>query len=270
MNCSKDIKNSVNYFIRKISKLNHCNLKFFYNNLSTLTINEYIENSIFSPNTSNYNLKKNKIKLINKSDLYHELFHVASSYYNPYINSIAKSGFYFNGVGDGINEGYTELLVRRYFKKDKDSYPIESKIAYNLELIVGEMKMEKLYFKADFDGLINELSKYMNKDKVIYYIKIIDLISMNIDYNHKEQKYKDELIENIKDVNLFLLNCYTNKLILDYQNKLIDKKTMFIKLKKYVKGLKYVYSPYNVKYYILEDDTILKQFNNFETKVLHI
>ena len=55
--------------------------------------------------------------------IYHELFHMASSY-------IAKkkviSGFQHDKLYEGINEGYTQLLTNRYFKEDLEAYGIET------------------------------------------------------------------------------------------------------------------------------------------------
>ena len=121
-----------------------------------------------------YDVRKNEIKLYDgcETDLYHELMHMASSRYedgnryegfatNCYEN--ANSEY----IGYGLNEGYTELLTRRYFdiKDDEsdvsDGYDYLVYLARLIEIIVGEEKMQHFYFKADLPGLISELSKYV-------------------------------------------------------------------------------------------------------------
>lgn len=84
--------------------------------------------------------------------------------------------------GKGLNEGYTELINQRYFARTiadgsgaKISYPREQVLAYGIEMLVGREKMEELFFNADLDGLIAEMSKYMPTQEANILINIFDL-----------------------------------------------------------------------------------------------
>ena len=71
-----------------------------------------------------------------EKNIYHELFHMASS---KFINKFKiYCGFRQNNIGRAINEGYTELLTYRYFSLDNSSsytYEYLKIIVENLENI---------------------------------------------------------------------------------------------------------------------------------------
>ena len=106
-------------------------LTILINNINTLKIHcksFKILNLIFNTNyAGEYDTITNTININDeeiKKDIFHELLHMASSFYK---NGVVFSGFSqlrFSSIGDGLNEGYTELLCRRYFVKDEveDSY----------------------------------------------------------------------------------------------------------------------------------------------------
>ena len=78
-------------------------------------------------------------------------------------DGIIYSGLSEQNIGIGLNEGYTELLAKRYFdKSNNNGYIFETQIAKLLELIIGQEKMESYYFNANLYGLIEELRKYNN------------------------------------------------------------------------------------------------------------
>ena len=67
-----------------------------------------------------YNARNNKISFVNgvnSNTIFHELFHMASSYLDK-ENKILYGGFYQSSkglnIGRGLDEGYTELLANRY------------------------------------------------------------------------------------------------------------------------------------------------------------
>lgn len=108
----------------------------------------------------------------------HELMHAASSYN---YNGQKGCGFRQNNIGKAINEGYTELLVQRYFCRDIPVSSLYTSLNFNdiaemVELIIGRKKMQELYFQADLKGLISELSKYQEEDKVKQFILDLDTI----------------------------------------------------------------------------------------------
>jgi len=235
-------------------KLNHCNLNYFYKNIKKLVI----KRTLFSKN-SGYDIKLNILRLSYYEDFEHELFHMASSY----CKDNYYSGFSVNLFGNGLNEGYTQVLCNRYFKKDILSYPFETSIALNIEKIIGRKKMEKLYFEVNQDLFINELSGYINQDIVIYVIKLIDILSNNVSY---KKEVNHSLIEILKEININLLEIYINKLIIDFKNKTITEKQLYIKIKRFAKGLKFVIDPQNKKISILDEETINSKVKLF-TKV---
>ena len=115
--------------------------------------------------------------------IYHELLHAVTSYHHKTKN---YSGFkQLNTktkkvIGKFLNEGYTELLTQKLFgPNDNGGYPYEEKVAEIIELIIDQDKMQKLYFNINLEGLINELAKYNNVNKVKQFILNIDTIDGN-------------------------------------------------------------------------------------------
>lgn len=100
--------------------------------------------------------------------IFHELLHMSSAYlgknknaigFQQYVHMTANTEHY----GHSLNEGYTELLTKRYFNRRGNDrveyYDEEQKIALKIEKIVGREKMIELYFKADLYGVVEELDK---------------------------------------------------------------------------------------------------------------
>lgn len=161
-------------------------LTYFYNNVRTLRVfpdyfllkKDYKYGDIlgFYMAAGNYiAYKKDLVEQI----IYHELFHMASSVYEY---SYIHSGFSHTNldtkdrIGKGLNEGYTELLSNRYFSLENapSSYYLESVLAKGVELLIGKEKMESLYLTSNLNGLIDELAKYSDKEKVEVFLSGID------------------------------------------------------------------------------------------------
>lgn len=108
--------------------------------------------------------------------VFHELLHLSTL-----DNKKGICGFrHKNKVGIALNEGYTELLVKRYFYKDKfDSYVFEILLVEVLEKIVDKENMEKYYFKMSLPALINDLEQYESNENIINFIKKIDMLLEN-------------------------------------------------------------------------------------------
>lgn len=147
--------------------------------------------------------------------IYHELFHMAST--NRMITDYVQTGFMAAKdnmrTGDGLNEGYTDLLAHRYFEMAgfKIAYILECQYAKMLEKIVGREKMENYYISSDPAGLIKELEKYDSHDNIIDFIKLLDVIN-----NPKDSS--DVRIGKINEVTKTLILWYTRKLFLEGEN----------------------------------------------------
>lgn len=240
-------------------RLPHCNLKAFYNNLKTLVIEETdkIDTKKGQVRESGvYLSKKNKIKIYppnikcGTTDQYdeklaqvvtHELLHLSSTYKK---GPIVLCGFSQTidrriSTGHGLNEGYTEVINSRYFcsKKRKIAYPLQYVIALGIEEIIGREKMEQLYFNADLNGLVAELSNYVELKSIHKLLKIIDQCHKydGVNKNKYEEKATEARviianIQRVKDQNLF------------YEGKITEEEYNFRSFKSYcyVKGHKFI------------------------------
>ena len=208
-------------------KLSHCNQSGFYNNLENVRIREKqkVSNIKVDLKTSgDYCSLKNRINLYlknialrkgNYNDqledvLSHELLHMATSYTKGKITLSGFSQIIGGKISAccGLNEGYTELLNKRYFskcKKDRGSYPEQQFIALGIEEIVGREKMESLYFDADLEGLVKELSQYASIEEIHELLGTIEDCHQNDGKNDFDYKEKAAIarvmIANIKNRN---------------------------------------------------------------------
>ena len=241
----------------------------FYNNLNELTIknNKLI---VLIGAGGCYAPLNNSITISDFDAIYHELFHMASRLYSKsdgvsYVGfkqrSTKLSKITYNGIGTGLNEGYTEVLTHRYFRsKTYSSYEFETDIARKLEMIIGSDKMTDLYLKGDLSGLINELKKYMPEDEIIKFITRIDLI------NEYEIEHKSIIVrESIFDIYEFLLKANALKLKMQYDEGLIDISTFKTLSNDYLDSFKTVVYLPSIKYELrnIEEmyNIILKDIN---------
>lgn len=199
------------------------NLINFYNNLDSLKTDEKnFKKKKFSKSVTagTYNPKKNEID-ISKSKrehtIFHELFHMASS---TYKNKIRYSGFSQTkflpvpfSIGNGLTEGYTEVITQRYFGPNycqSDAYEYETFIAGRVEDIVGQEKMEELYLNADLLGLINELKKYNNEKKIMKFISSTDFLLDRFERPKFGVTEKTKIKKSFNFINRFLIESYSN------------------------------------------------------------
>ncbi|MBQ8131376.1 MAG: hypothetical protein IJ193_02675 [Bacilli bacterium] len=170
-----------------------------------------------------YDIKDNSIYLVkdNPSAIFHELFHMSSSRVEgDYCFSGFSVGhhelFHRYKVGNGLDEGYTELLTKRYFEeelpkeKNYGTYMYEVFAAGKIEKIIGKEKMEELYLNSDINGLLDELEKYTSKEKTRKTIQKLDFVSR---YLHErttflEKKYVQKAMDY---VNEYLIDTYLRK-----------------------------------------------------------
>lgn len=201
------------------------NFTLLINNVSTLTF-EKKDYSKSKKVASVYYILDNKISLDKKrymKTIWHELFHISSSFYDK-TKKIIYSGFAQHisvneFIGEGINEGYTQYLTEKYFGDKEDiliSYCYLTKIAECTEMIVGSKKMESLYFSANLNGLIKELEKYSSLDDIHKFIKELDLIHKHLEnYPYLSRKNKENLVNIISDINVYIIQTYLNKFVLE-------------------------------------------------------
>ena len=202
----------VNTFIKVIKQeINNDNLNIMYNNFNNLKFVDDYENipenaqAFYKPSSNSIYIKNNT------STIYHELMHAASTY-TDIENGILNSGFAqlidLTEYAKGLNDAYSQLLTERYFDKECLHLNIREKDFLKiLEQIVGQEKMEGLYFRADLKGLIDELSKYSDVNDVNKFIKLLDyyyymLFNPNL-INSKILQKEQEIYYNLATYYLF-------------------------------------------------------------------
>lgn len=221
-------------------KLSHCNNTALYDRLESIQIvNIQVEDDKVN---GRYNEKTNRVLMyttqINKHKnpnsrrrnvLFHEVIHMATSYTRGIISMVGFSQKIANkySKGNGLNEGYTELINQRYFARTvadgspvKISYPREQVLAYGIEMLVGREKMEELFFNADLDGLIAEMSKYMPTQEANILINIFDL--------YEKKKSDTDMID--ASAKAMLANRIIQKNMNLYQQGIISKEEYEFKL----------------------------------------
>lgn len=167
-----------------------------------------------------------------KSAIMHEIFHMSSSVitkkclYSGFCQSDRETNI---SIGQGLNEGYTMLLDKRYFldyASDKEenlkyAYLMSYSIAALLESFVGQDNMEKWYFAADLKSLINYLSEYMPYDDCIAFILAIDNVFSLVDRGVVMHPIKAAIsYQYIVD---FLGRCYMNLYLREYYQGIYGK-----------------------------------------------
>lgn len=162
--------------------------------------------------------------------LYHELFHVASSFVS---DDVLDSGFMRlennHIIGYGLNEGYTELLTERYIDSNlgKDSiYYLEKYYALMLEELIGQKQMESLYLDGNLIGLISILFKYAKEDEVTTFLQGLDDIN--------DRNFNNDLVA---DLNRILLSWNIRKNDTELEKGKINKETRNNKILSYYKKI---------------------------------
>lgn len=247
----------VKKFEKKLVHLKSFNESFFYNNAISLKIEKTSFLSKIYPGL--YDIKNNIIHLTNNFEFPHELNHMSSTFYD---GENYYSGFSQKGVGDGLNEGYTELLSERYFNK-KDSYPVETKIMSNLEKIIGRDKMEYFYYTADLYNLIKELEQYDSKENIRNFINCVDILSNLIDNYFGCRMYNFILKKCMKKINLYLLKWYSLKQKRLMESNKITNKECYNNIYRYSKRLINFKNMEDIKYKVLNKKIIEKKVKEY-------
>jgi len=259
------LQEMIEYFIGVLEKnVLKENLQLFYNNISSLKIENKsvlfeIIFGIFknSTVTGYYFLDENIISVLPLKDrkfwnrfigilteeyiinLYHELLHMSSTIIDK-DKKIAFSGFAQvkddSSIGLAIDDGYTEVLLYRYFDFNKEfmSYDYEIVITSLIEEIIGTEKMTNFYFNASLYDLINEIMKYNTKENVVKFLDDFDSIYVLQEHS---RKYKKDIIYYHNEISQFLVNTYLNKLKSDLEGDRITDVLYNIKLDKYLNNI---------------------------------
>lgn len=183
---------------------------------------------------------------------YHELLHLLTTKIES--ENIISIGFSSNSFCEGLNEGYTEILTKRYFghlsSDDEEFYQLHSWYSEMIEEILGKDILEKCYFGVDQNSLIKELAKYSNIKDVIELICNTDYLfeceekiftfknSLYIGnkINHEELEMLCKESEFFRDsVFTRLIEIHKNKFKNLLEKKVIDEKKYQEEIDKYYK-----------------------------------
>lgn len=182
-NIDKERIKALSPYVAQLTKnIDETLLKDMYRNLSTA--NAYRNPLIFLLGIAgSYYPKKNRIRYSCKSSIGHELLHLASSFYSK-KNKEEHSGFSqrkgYAMIGDGLNEGYTELLASRIFNKDgkPQSYFKAVRIAKLIEFFFEDPKdMQQYYFRHNLPGFIIHMQQFIPRKKFIKMLLDLDSVA---------------------------------------------------------------------------------------------
>lgn len=221
---NKELYDKVMLFVnRLVANFSEEELINFYSQINNLKVSRRISSfeelcDAFNSDGVYYNTE-NKIVIYhgqNQGTIFHELFHMASS--RIYKNN-DFCGFSCdddkNLFGTGLNEGYTECMVERYFPEFYDgesTYDYEKLVTQKLEIIVGRELMQKAYMQANLSAVVLELQKYVNRGEILKFIKKLDLLEKYARIKNMSRDNRTILEKLMIDVNMFLIRAYTNKL----------------------------------------------------------
>lgn len=217
----KDFEDYILYFLRTIKKdFSLEDLTIFFNNLKELSIKRKDIN--IKEGSAVYSASKKEITLTGENymnDVYHELFHVASSFVqsgNIYSGFYQGHWYLIKTIGRGLTEGYTEKLAEDYFG-DTDKigrfYAYEVYVARIIEQIIGEDVMKKLYVRANLPELIRLLSVYVSEKEVIGFLNSLDFVEKYRKATNINKVAYEVLREAFRSVTFFLIKIYVKKLV---------------------------------------------------------
>lgn len=260
----KPIGNELIKFRKKLyKKFTSDNLSLLNNNIKSLKIKiKYIAPEILLLKfaSGKYLIKKNKIELIKyfkEGSTNHELLHMATSFYNKKLK-IGYSGFqqiFFykkESIGYGLNEGYTDLLVNRYFNNKIKyrcySYEVCTFFSQKLEEIVGTKRMENYYLNADLFGLYHYLLNFDTGENIAQFIVSLDYLLKHASLFHPEKcENYFALLE------CYLAKWYINKMKQELDNGIIGENTFNENINNYINSLSN--EDLYIKNFVKENDT---------------
>ncbi|MBQ9072208.1 MAG: hypothetical protein IJY25_03530 [Bacilli bacterium] len=210
-------------------KLPNCDYTNLNNNLSSLEIKKLIiPGGVYFGRLNKVVAPKIAPKAEKRIATFHELLHMSSAFYDE-NRKILFVGFRQStveknsSIGRGLNEGYTVLLTERLFESEREKLKIKEKESYHfckfyaekLEQIVGQDKMQNLYFKSDLLGLIKEIESYDTKQSILEFINTLDFMEKNYfknDIMSASLFSREIIIANIDHIQQCLIKWYFRKL----------------------------------------------------------
>lgn len=195
---------------------------------STVTGEYYLDDNIISILPLEDSSKFKKFISMNASEyianLYHELLHMASTIKSE-SGRVAFSGLSQvrteDSIGVALDDGYTEILLYRYFDLDKEymSYNYEVLIISLLEEIISKDRMTELYFTANLYDFVSELEKYNSRNNIIKFMNDLDSLYVLEDHT---KIYRKDIIYYHNEITRFIVDTYRRKFKIDLYNKCID------------------------------------------------
>ena len=178
-----------------------------------------------------YDSCTNTITLYENEVIFHELFHMASNYFDRKNNRVFQGFLQVDlnkkndTIGVALNEGYTEHLSRKYFKSyNGNCYLYEQFIVSKIEDIIGPFKMEKLYLNADLYGLVEELKQYVPEDEIMKFDQ-----TLNHEFSNRK-KYQDLK----KEIYYFLYKLKLIKTRKDLEEHKISVNSALLKINSFI------------------------------------
>lgn len=162
--------------------------------------------------------------------LIHELVHMASTRKTKDGNITGFEIPYYIGIN--LNEGYTEYITEKYFTKGNDyvkSKSINLFLAKGIENIIGQERMQELFFDANLKGLIDEIAQYDSRDNIIRLLFLMDRSSRVM----RGSRDLYNIVEEIAKINAKKLEKEFNLGLLTYEEYQIQ---YAIKVEEYLKG----------------------------------
>ena len=178
------------------------NLRNFVSNIqfATLDINDRKKKKkcVFQ---SFYDQTKNKITIYTQlpETLTHDLLHLSSNNQSAKTNGFHAYGTFKEDsyeIGNGLDEGYTEILNQRYFQQVAINSPKLVRLSSLIEKFYQNPKdMETDYFNACLENLILELTKSMDIKDAINIVLKIDYVAIHPNDHIFYHKLINKLIE---------------------------------------------------------------------------
>lgn len=224
---SERLKEIINKIVNNFDDEDLHNL---YHNVKNLKIKNIplLERLVFNIRgiavLGSYDPRNNSISTSNpnKNSFSHEVLHLSSSIKTPFgsIVGFRQIGL-FKDIGDGLNEGYTELLNNRYFNNGNISgiYEVEQTFSSAIEDIIGKKRMESLYLRGNLKGLISILNLNYGFDlkEIEKFIVSIDVIhNLSLKSSMKSSNKSDDELKRMREAYLYAF-CFIDK---GYQRKI--------------------------------------------------
>lgn len=223
---AEQFKLYLNTFINELeNSLPTVNLSAFYGNVQNIEF-KICKNTFNNENDAAFKIvftkngQKSVITFYSNNvsrDIWHEFLHLSTSRLVIDYEFIGFEQLCFGEkeyyIGRGLNEGYTEVLCGKYFKKhgaQATSYLLLQTIAQIIEIIVGHENMEKWYFESNFLALVNELKNYADKEEILLTIKKIDILNAF----YRKKSYLPLISELYHEILYTIYNWYLTKTIL--------------------------------------------------------